>query len=65
MLPPGLEYVDSWVDLDYARCFLLMRSDDRALFDAWIRAWSDLARFEVIPVRTSAEAAAQIGAQAR
>jgi len=42
-----------------------MRSDDRALFDAWIRAWSDLARFEVIPVRTSAEAAAQIGAQAR
>jgi hypothetical protein len=65
MLPPGLEYVDSWVDLDYARCFQLMRSDDRALFDAWIRAWSDLARFEVIPVRTSAEAAAQIGAQAR
>jgi hypothetical protein len=59
-LPPGLEYVDSWVDLDYARCFQLMRSDDRALFDEWIRAWSDLARFEVIPVRTSAEAARNI-----
>ena len=32
-LPPGLEYVDSWVDLDYFRCFQLMRTDDRALFD--------------------------------
>jgi len=60
MLPPGLEYVDSWVDLEYARCFQLMRSDHRALLDAWIRSWSDLARFEVIPVRTSAEAAAAI-----
>ncbi|HKC50596.1 MAG TPA: DUF3303 family protein [Myxococcota bacterium] len=56
-LPPGLEYVDSWVDLEYRRCFQLMRSDDPALFDAWIERWRDLARFEVIPVRTSAEAA--------
>lgn len=57
MLPPGLEYVDSWVDLDFARCFQLMRTEDRALFDSWIEHWRDLARFEVIPVRTSAEAA--------
>ena len=56
-LPPGLEYIDSWVDFEYARCFQLMRSDDRALFGAWIESWRDLARFEVIPVRTSAEAA--------
>ena len=27
-LPPGLEYIDSWVDLDYHRCFQLMRCDD-------------------------------------
>jgi len=53
-LPAGLEYVDSWVDLDYARCFQLMRTDDRATIDRWIAAWSDLARFEVIAVRTSA-----------
>jgi len=56
-LPPGLDYVDSWVDLDFARCFQLMRTDDRATIDRWIAAWSDLARFEVVPVRTSAEAA--------
>ena len=36
MLPPGLEYLDSWVDLDYSRCFQLMRTDDRALIDTWI-----------------------------
>jgi uncharacterized protein DUF3303 len=57
MLPPGLEYVDSWVDFDFARCFQLMRTDDRALFEVWISRWADLARFEVIPVRTSTEAA--------
>jgi hypothetical protein len=59
-LPPGLEYVDSWVDLDYARCFQVMRTDDRATIDRWIVAWRDLARFEVIPVRTSVEAARHI-----
>jgi Protein of unknown function (DUF3303) len=51
-LPPGLEYVDSWVDLDYFRCFQLMRTNDEA--------WSDLGYFEIIPVRTSAEAAQYI-----
>lgn len=34
-----------------------MRTDNRALFDIWIKAWSDLGQFEIIPVRTSAEAA--------
>jgi Protein of unknown function (DUF3303) len=63
-LPPGLEYVDSWVDLDYFRCFQLMRTGDRALLDVWARSWSDLIRMEVHPVRTSAEAARHITDQA-
>ena len=62
-LPAGLEYLDSWVDLQYSRCFQLMRTDDPTLFDVWIRAWSDLTRFEVIPVRTSAEAAQVIASE--
>jgi Protein of unknown function (DUF3303) len=56
-LPPGLEYVDSWVDLTYTRCFQLMRTENPALFEKWISAWADLVDFEVIPVRTSSEAA--------
>jgi len=59
-LPAGLEYIESWVDLKFSRCFQLMRTDDVALFDVWIAAWNDLTDFEVIPVRTSKEAAAAI-----
>src|SRR5688572_11773911 len=62
-LPHGLEYIDSWVDLNYSRCFQLMRTEDPLLFDVWIKAWSDLCHFEVIPVRTSAEAAQNIADQ--
>ena len=61
MLPPGLEYVDSWVDerrLD--RCFQLMETEDPSLFDEWIANWSDLAEFEVVPVVDSAAAAARV-----
>jgi Protein of unknown function (DUF3303) len=59
MLPPGLEYVDSWVDERLDRCFQLMETDDPSLFDAWIAAWNDLAEFEVVPVLSSAEASAR------
>jgi uncharacterized protein DUF3303 len=61
-LPAGLEYIDSWVDLDDSRCFQLMRGDDRSLVDAWTRLWSDLVSFVVIPVRGSTEAARRIAA---
>ena len=57
MLPPGLEYVDSWIDESLERCFQLMETDDPALIDEWIARWSDLARFEVVPVLSSDEAA--------
>jgi len=62
MLPDGLRYVDSWVVDDGAldRCFQLMETDDPALFEPWIAAWSDLASFEVRPVVGSAEAAARL-----
>ena len=57
LAPPGLLYVASWVDLDFARCFQVMDADSRAVLDDWIAAWDDLIDFEVVPVRTSAEAA--------
>jgi hypothetical protein len=62
MLPPGLDYVDSWVaDPRLDRCFQLMEADDPSLFDEWIANWSDLAEFEVVPVVDSAAAAARAG----
>jgi hypothetical protein len=60
MAPEGLSYVASWVDLRFERCFQVMESDDEALIHQWMAHWQDLADFEVIPVRTSAEAAAAI-----
>ncbi len=60
MLPEGLRYVDSWVadDGTMDRCFQLMETGDPALLDRWMERWSDLVSFEVIPVITSAQAAA-------
>ncbi len=56
MTPPGLGYVSSWTDLDYKVCYQLMETDDVALFRTWTNAWDDLVDFEIVPVRTSAEA---------
>jgi Domain of unknown function (DUF3303) len=59
MLPPGLAYVDSWIDESLERCFQLMETDDPGLFDEWIANWSDLGEFEVVRVLGSAEASAR------
>jgi hypothetical protein len=60
LLPDGLRYVASWVTDDLRRCFQVMECDDRALLAEWTARWDDLADFEVIPVVTSAEAAAAV-----
>jgi hypothetical protein len=56
MMPEGLGYVSSWIDLDFKVCWQLMQTEDFPLFDQWIDNWRDLMDFEVVPVRTSAEA---------
>jgi hypothetical protein len=60
LAPEGLSYVSSWVDLPLARCFQLMETSDPRLLDEWIAQWTDLVEFEVVPVITSAEAAARV-----
>jgi hypothetical protein len=61
MAPEGLTYVGSVVTADGARCYQLMSCDDPALLETWMDAWRDLVRFEVVPVISSAEAAARFG----
>lgn len=56
VMPEGLEYVSSWIDLDFKVCWQLMQTDDFSLFDQWIDNWRDLMEFEIVPVRTSGEA---------
>jgi len=55
MLPEGLEYVSSWIDVDLKICWQLMRTEDESLFQIWTDNWKDLMDFKVVPVRTSAE----------
>lgn len=63
MAPEGLRYVSSWVDLGFGRCFQVMEAESEDLLREWTVNWDDLIEFEIVPVRTSAEAAAAIAPQ--
>jgi nitrogen-specific signal transduction histidine kinase len=63
MIPDGLEYVSSWVDLEFTTCYQLMRTEDPSLLAVWMNAWNDLTDFEVVEVRTAAQAAQVIAPQ--
>ena len=58
MAPVDVRYVASWVDLAFERCFQVMEADDEARLREWTANWEDLVDFEIVPVRTSADAAA-------
>ena len=60
-LPQGLEYVDSWVEPNFSRCFQLMRCDDPRLFQQWALEWRGLGMtLEIVPVVTSKETRAVV-----
>lgn len=52
-MPAGLRYIDSWIEVNFDRCFQLMECDDPALFQCWILEWGDLVEFEIVPVTPS------------
>lgn len=60
LMPEGLVYLSSWVDVKLERCYQIMETHDRSLLDEWIANWSDLVEFEVVPVVTSKDAVARI-----
>ena len=53
MLPEGLEYVSSWVEIGGNRCFQIMKAEHPELFDDWVRQWDDLVDFEIVAVTDS------------
>jgi hypothetical protein len=55
MMPEDLDYISSWIDLDFKICWQLMQTGDFSLFDHWIANWRDLMDSEIVPVRTSAD----------
>jgi hypothetical protein len=49
-MPDELRYIDSWIEVNFDRCFQLMECDDARLVMQWILQWQDLMDFEVVPV---------------
>jgi hypothetical protein len=64
MMPHGLNYIDSWVESDFSRCFQLMECDDPQLFQQWTNNWEDLVDFEIVRVVSSKDAAEANATQA-
>ena len=58
MAPEGVRYISSWVDLGFQRCFQVMEAESEVHLKARTSNWDDLIDFEIIAVRTSADAAA-------
>jgi hypothetical protein len=64
LMPAGLTYVGSWITAeDLTRCYQVMECADRSLLDEWMSHWEDVMRLEVIPVITSPDAQARVGAR--
>ena len=60
-LPEGLDYIDSWIEPSFARCFQLMRCDDARKLQEWILGWRGTGvTFEIVPVVPSAETRAVV-----
>lgn len=56
-LPDGVRYVDSWVAASLDVCFQVVDCEDSAKLQDWVRHWSDLVDFEIVPVVASKDTA--------
>ena len=50
LLPHGLHYLNSWPNAERGICYQLMETGDPGLFEEWTERWSDLVRFEIVPI---------------
>ena len=60
MMPDGLNYVGSWIEANFDRCFQLMECDDARLLQEWLLNWSDLMQCEIVPVVPSDQTRAAV-----
>lgn len=57
LMPEGITFVASWVEINLDRCFQIVECDDVALVQNWIANWTDIASFEIVAVSTGKETA--------
>ncbi len=53
MLPDGVLYQCSWMDLAGSQCYQIMEAPTQDLLMSWVRCWDDIVDFEIVPVMTS------------
>jgi hypothetical protein len=49
-LPPGLFYLNSWVNKEKNICFQLMETNNETLFAEWTEIWKDRTDFDIFPI---------------
>jgi hypothetical protein len=55
-LPEGLQYLGSWIEANFGRCFQLMECDDLRRLQQWVLHWRGTgASFEIVPVVESGQ----------
>jgi hypothetical protein len=55
MLPEGVTYQASWVDLTGTRCFQIMEAPNLESLNTLVSRWEDLIDFEIIPALSSGD----------
>ena len=50
LLPKGVHYIDSWINVDKNICFQLMRASSIEKIQEWTNRWKGYAVFEVFVV---------------
>lgn len=60
LAPDDVKYVASWIDFEFRTCWQVMEAENEARLREWTANWEDLVDFEIVPVRSSPEAAAAI-----
>ena len=63
LAPEGVEYISSWIDEKFERCFQVMEASDRDLLERWIENWSDIVDFEIFAVLSSKEASERVASR--
>ena len=53
MVPEGLKIINRWTGVTGGKSFSLFEADSADDIFAWVYAWSDIAKFEIIPVMES------------
>ena len=63
MMPEGVNYISSWIDINGDKCYQVMECQSEDLLKQWAANWKDIVDFEFIPVVSSKEMSEKMSGQ--